>query len=328
MGYMFTFARLRKSPRLFESLTGLTVQEFERLLADIEDVMTAARHTRLSVRRPKRQRTFGAGREYALPFSERVLLALVFLRHYLTCMLLGCCFDVDAATAWRNVHEMLPFLSGDGTYIAVRRGGGRKASPWFHRPGQKPVGTLEELQQRIPGLEEILSDATEQKTKRPQDGRKRRPLHSGKQRAFTLKTQLSTTKHGLILHVSRAVGGRMSDLTLLRSTTIPKDLEGQTHLSWYLDMGYQGIAHNVPEANIHMPRRRTPGRKVLTRDDRRHNHTVRKTRIFVEHAIAKLKGFRVLKETYRHARTTYSTAFRAVAGLVNFRTLLRQAATV
>jgi hypothetical protein len=53
------YCHLSRFPRVFKSLTGVDVPEFDRLVRDILPRYVAAEHTRLN--RPNRKRALGAG---------------------------------------------------------------------------------------------------------------------------------------------------------------------------------------------------------------------------------------------------------------------------
>jgi len=57
------FTHLRHHARVFRHLTGLSVPEFDILVADLLPAFTAAEQARLS--RPTRQRAIGGGRQVA-----------------------------------------------------------------------------------------------------------------------------------------------------------------------------------------------------------------------------------------------------------------------
>src|SRR5437763_1936824 len=67
--------RLRRSPRAFRQLTGITPLVFDKLLADL-----TPRHEQDDARRkdrPGRRRRPGAGRKHALVLADRLLIAAV-----------------------------------------------------------------------------------------------------------------------------------------------------------------------------------------------------------------------------------------------------------
>lgn len=310
---MLTVARLSKRPRHFQSFTGLTVAEFQSLAKMLRPFVPGLRQERLLRAMPDtlRVRKFGGGRRNKLSFEDSLLSALLWLKLYPSYTLLGYLVGLDAASVCRGLKDTIVLLRG-------------KRSPLLKRPG-KPLGTIDDLRKIIPDIDEILVDATEQKTKRPQDGRTRRPFHSGKNRAFTLKTQIAIRRDGAIVHVSKTVGGRTHDLRLFRQSSLPRWLTRYA-VKVYADAGYQGVQKDHPGVPFLIPLKRSRSKKILSKTERRYNRGIRKIRIFVEHAFARLKKFQVLVQAYRHVRDRYNDAFRAVAFLVNFRLRSRQVA--
>jgi hypothetical protein len=94
--------------------------------------------------------------------------------------------------------------------------------------------------------------------------------------------------------------------------------ESKTHLHPKLklraDSGYQGVQKLHPASTL--PIKGTK-KRPLTKEDKRHNHAHSSVRIFVEHAIRRLKVFRILKEVYRNRRTRYGLRLNLIAGIVN-----------
>jgi hypothetical protein len=94
--------------------------------------------------------------------------------------------------------------------------------------------------------------------------------------------------------------------------------ESNTHLHPHLplraDSGFQGI--QKLHACTTLPIKGTK-RRPLTKKDKQHNHAHSSVRISVEHAIRRLKVFRILKEVYRNRRTRYGLRLNLIAGIVN-----------
>lgn len=79
--------RLKRVPDTFRQLTGITPWAFDRLLAELEprdQQADAARETHRT-----RQRKPGAGRQFALPLADRLLMLLMYYRTDTTRALLG-----------------------------------------------------------------------------------------------------------------------------------------------------------------------------------------------------------------------------------------------
>src|ERR671921_2174713 len=102
--------RLRRSPKAFRQLTGITPAAFDRLLADLTPRYEQADARRKD--RPGRRRRPGAGRKHALPLSDRLLMLLIYYRTYTTHAFLGFLFGVDDSAVGRNINPLQPLLAG------------------------------------------------------------------------------------------------------------------------------------------------------------------------------------------------------------------------
>jgi hypothetical protein len=93
---------------LFESFTGLTVQEFD----NIYDKEIAKRYGKyeiqlLSTKRKDRERNIGAGgRPFKLDLQNRVVMLLVYYRLYITYTLTGFLFDLDQSSTCRDIQKI------------------------------------------------------------------------------------------------------------------------------------------------------------------------------------------------------------------------------
>ena len=151
---MKTHRNLRKKPATFRLLTGLSVPEFDKLLARLEIAAAAKRDRRNS--RPGRQRKPGGGRHHALDLGGRLTLMLVYYRTYISQEFLGFLFGIDKGTACRAIQEIALLLTGV-----------------FRIPERRvAIGTDE--------IAEAFVDATEQPIQRPK--RRQRRSYSGKKK--------------------------------------------------------------------------------------------------------------------------------------------------
>lgn len=307
---MMRYLNLRQRPRQFQSFTGLKVEEFNRLVAMLKPNWQEQRITRLETGNPYRQRKIGGGRKKILnTFEDQLLLTLIWTKLYLVFFVLEHLFGADESTIYRTIQETLPLLQSQFIFQDPRKS------------GRKKIRSLEELRKIIPDLDDILADGTEQPIQRPQDKRTRNKHHSGKKKRFTVKTQIASTRSGLVVHVSQTVPGRMHDYKLLKASILPKIIPKTSKL--YLDSGYQGIRKDFPDLNSVIPCKRARNHQKLTRSEKIHNTKQRKVRVVVENTLAKLKKYQCLSQIYRHSLQNYNPTFRFVANVVNFRTLQR-----
>jgi hypothetical protein len=181
---------------------------------------------------------------------------------------------------------------------------------------------MDELKEVFPEIYEVIVDATEQRIERPQDKRKNKKYRSGKKKAHTLKTQVITdAKSGRILHVSDTVEGKRHDFKLFQDTVTPTAESGGIKI--LADSGYQGIEKKFPRLSVVTTVKRFRGVLRLTKKQKRHNRELSKVRVRVEHALGKMKQFKVLAQVYRHATKVYNMIFRATASIVNLRISMR-----
>lgn len=304
---MLTLSALTARPAAFLSLTGLRPDEFEALHADLEPAYHARRAAAETTRRDglPRRRKAGAGGRYAHDLRHRLLMALVWLKVYPTYEVLGLLFALHKRNARLNVRDILEALEGLGDFP-------------FDRPdqgGRRPAGTLAAVMAAFPAVRLVI-DSREQRIRRPGGPHERqRPYYSGKKRAHTLKTQLAVAPCGLIESVSASVPGSVNDVRLARESGLLGRLgEGQAAMA---DKGYEGAGKGQAAALIipKKDRKKNP----CTEEDKARNRAIARCRIVVEHAIAQLNRFTVLRQVYRGGRLRHGQVVRAVAVLANRR---------
>src|SRR3982750_2570056 len=154
--------RLRRSPKAFRQLTGITPLVFDKLLADLTPLHEQADARRKD--RPGRRRKPGAGPKTKLALADRLLMLLIYYRTYTPHAFLGFLFGVDDPAVCRNINPLQPLLAGI-----------------FRIPERRIRLDPEEMR-------EFFFDATERPTRRPAEGQ--RAYYSGKTKRHTLKIQV------------------------------------------------------------------------------------------------------------------------------------------
>jgi hypothetical protein len=287
--------RLRRSPANFRALTGLGPAEFDALLARVAPAYEQARSRRAD--RPGRRRGPGAGRKFKTPLCDRLLMLLIYYRTYVTHAFLGFLFGVDDSTVGRDINPLQPLLAGI-----------------FRVPERKVELGPDEVR-------ELFFDATEQPIHRPGPGKGQRDYYSGKKKRHTLKHQVvvvrkrkrpgpapggrSKPRKVRVAAVSPARGGRVHDKRVYdRTRTVrPPDVPGTG------DLGYQGTSPRHPH--------RKPPKGKLTPRQRRGNRRLSRRRVVAEHAIGKMKIWRVAADRYRNPLRRHTLVMKNIAGLHN-----------
>lgn len=132
---------LRRKPSPFRSLTGRTIEPFERFLARRLPVWEQQERERWS--RPDRPRVIGGGRKDRLSAPDMLWRTLMGLRQYWNTETLAFFFGVDQATVRRNTRRMRKALPTIGMESPAGLGrlvkGKGKRSKRTRRP--TPIGS-------------------------------------------------------------------------------------------------------------------------------------------------------------------------------------------
>jgi len=304
---MVAYETLIRYPSAFRSLTGMTPAEFDRLLSAF---LTAADRRRDASRTTRtgqpRRRAAGAGHPHRHDSRHRLLMALIWLRIYPTYELLGFFFGLHKRNAQLNVRDALAVLDTIDDFP-------------FDRPGRdrKKLGSLSEVMAAFPEVR-IIIDSKEQRVHRPRGYEAQKPYYSGKKKAHTVKTQVVVDPCGRIESVSDSVpGGANHDLPLLCGSGVLEQLAaGQGAM---VDKGYVGLKNYYPDVPVIIPFKASRDHP-LTAEQEAFNREVARCRIVVEHTMAQLNRFTVLRQVFRgQQRGRHGQVIQVVAKLVNRR---------
>jgi hypothetical protein len=287
--------RLKKSPASFRLLTGLTPAAFDALLAEL-----APRHAAAEARRkgrPGRKRGPGAGPKHALALGDRLLMLLVYYRTYVTHEFLAFLFGVDRSSVCRNINPLQPLLAGV-----------------FRIPERR-------VELRAGEVRELFFDCTEQPVCRPGPGGGQRAYYSGKRKRHTVKHQVVVARGRK--PPGPAPGGRAKPRRLRVAAVSPAH-GGRTHDKRVYDRTRAVCPPGVPRSGdtaykgtpLRTPHKRPPKGRLTARQ-RRGNRRLARRRVAAEHAIGKMKIWRIAADRYRGPRRRHTLVVKNVAGLHN-----------
>ncbi len=206
---MLTYDTLARKPSAFKSMTGLTVDEFEELLADLRPRYEVARQEERAAHPRWRAPGGGAKRRYAV--REQLLMTLVWLRLSLTGDAVGVLFGVDKSTVSRTTRPLLRLLRDHGQEML---GWPEEAQALLHTADAADAASEADEADEADGV--AIIDATEQRVERAHDHATQKAHDSGKKKAHTRKTRVVVNEQGRLRYVSPSVPGSVHDLTLLR----------------------------------------------------------------------------------------------------------------
>ncbi len=293
------------SKRIF---TGLQPRRLGRLIAGLAGDWMAAEESRLRGRRGHdRKRAPGAGPDHDLPFTDRVIVTLVYLRHQLPHAALAALCEVDRSTVTRAVQEIRPLLAARGFAVP-------------HRPGLRLRTLADVFAYASSHGVELRIDGTEVQVRRPRAGRPgRKAFVSGKKKMNTKKATVVTDGEGRTLWAGAFRPGRMHDQTAVRTEGIADLFTQFPQVKAKVDAGYRGLAKEFPDqvqAPPLKPKKDAPPEEVAAWDEARHRQS--SERICVEHANAEHKQWRTLQR-YLGRREDFDETYTAIAVLVSDR---------
>jgi hypothetical protein len=300
-----TYAALCLNPKIFPALTGMTREEFDRLAIELAAALDRSRATSTHTKRGQpRQRAAGGGPRATLDLPTRLLMTLLWLRVYPTYEVLGWLFGLEKSNAWENVQGTLAMLESLADFP-------------FERPaaGRAKLGTRQAVFDAFPEVK-IIIDGKEQPFQRPQGWDEQKPFYSGKKKRHTVKNQILCTPEGRIGGVSETVPGSTHDLTMMRGEGVLDRLaEGEGAMA---DKAYTGAQRDRPGVPLVVPTKATRGRP-LSEDEVAANRKISGCRVVIEHVMAQLNRFQVLKQVFRSVFGRHTRVIRVVAALVDRR---------
>ena len=278
------------------------------LIGELAAPWTAAEEDRLLGRREhERLRAAGAGPDHDLPFTDRVIVTLVYLRFQLPHQALAGLHGVHRSTVSRAIGEIRPLLAARGFAVPAQ-------------PGVR-LRTLADVFAYAAARGVILRlDGTEVQVRRPRAGKPgRRAFVSGKKKQNTKKAAVITDEKGRTLWAGAFRPGRMHDQTAVRTEGIADLLTRYPQVKAKVDAGYRGLARQFPDQVQAPPLK--PGKDATPEETAAYQaqrHQQSSERICVEHANAELKQWRTLQR-FTGRREEFDETFLAIAGLVSDR---------
>jgi len=216
---MIKYDQLKKKPKQFLAATGLTVDEFRRLLPVFKDKLAVLHPPGLTKRGEPRRRRAGAGPKGKLRTDEdKLLFILIYQKTYPIQEMLGLQFEISQPQANYWIHLLLPILKQTLAEMGLT-------------PERDPGAVAESL--LVTEAEpDFLMDGTERRRQRPKDAQKQSEHYSGKKKTHTDKNLLLVSSHTKkVLYLSPTVAGKTHDkrvaddhpISYPRCSTLGKD---------------------------------------------------------------------------------------------------------
>ncbi len=281
-----------------KSLFGLEPDILAQVVIKVLPALEKQREERLR-NLPERKRRFITrdGRPPEMKPIHKLLMTLLYLRHNTSATVVGQMFGFSADSVEKNalpeVLSVLKELFPASRWEAVLRHRNEKFKP--------------------DEVDKIIVDSFETPIPRPSLNDRQKRVYSGKKKRHTLKTQIITDQKGKILDITSGHRGPKADVKIWNETKLPEELQEKPKLG---DKAYLGA---VKQTQI--PKKKPKGGE-LSDEEKAANKLISQERIYVEHAIRKVKGFRVVRDEYRLAQGIFPTVVSVVVGLLQFSDLM------
>ncbi|MGH7926387.1 MAG: transposase family protein [Candidatus Binatia bacterium] len=224
-----------------------------------------------------------SGRPYGVgDLEDHLLVMLILYRCHITQDFLALLYGVDKATVCRSLKRI-------------------------EKLARRVFGVKRRINVSKEEAQSLLADATEQPVQRPRRRQKR--YYSGKKKRHTIKNEIVATAEGRIAAVSKSAAGSVHDITIRRrGPPLPENAR------IYADSGYQGYQNDHPALEIPY---KSSKKHPLTKDEKEYNHALSRFRVRAEHALARMKRFRILADCFRYPRSEHAIKFAIIAGIAN-----------
>jgi hypothetical protein len=226
---MICYERLKKQPKRFLALTGLTHREFKDLLNAFGQAYEELYPAGKTLAGTRRNRKVGGGRRSELKSLEaKLLFVLVYQKTYPLQVVQGELFDLSPTRANFWIHRLLPALklALDKLGVKPERDGRRLVrSERHHTDGS-----------------DLIIDGTERRRQRPKMPEKQALHYSGKKKVHSDKNLVVVKRSSRrVTFLSATYAGKHHD----KKIADQEQIVYPPHSTLYQDTGFQGYAPHV-----------------------------------------------------------------------------------
>ena len=313
---------LAMTEREFKAIIGIAPAAFVKLLDVFPESEEELKQKAEAERTSPRQRRAGGGRKRTLRTpASRLGFILHYFKGYDTLDDLADQAGFHRSNASRSIQWLIDVL-----LLALK-----KLDVLPAREFASPA----DLEAAFAGIEELIIDATERPTLRPQDATAQKEAYSGKKHQHSVKNTVISSVRRQILFLGYTVCGSRHDYGLFKSefpsttalpsvTELPSVSDWFAHFKIWVDLGYLGFAKDYKTLELHIPHKKPRKSKStptpsLSDQQKLENREISQVRIVVEHVLASIKHWSILINKFRNRLDKFAdNVILAAAGLHNF----------
>lgn len=230
---MLRFEEVKRKPKEFLALTGLTLKEFKLVLPAFATAFTRRYEGEWTLAGTPRKRALGGGRSSGLDgMEQKLLFILVYQKTYPLQVVLGKLFGMGQSAASQWIHRLLPVLHEALTTLGYMP----------ERDGQKFAQVQRTRQRKHDEPHDYIVDGTERRRQRPKSPEKQTLHYSGKKKVHTDKNiVIANARTKRVGYLSPTRPGTVHDKKLAEHETIVYPRQSILHK----DTGFQGYEPDV-----------------------------------------------------------------------------------
>jgi hypothetical protein len=294
---MTNYARLSEKPIPFLSLTAYPVAEFQALLPPFRTAFLKQMQKNTLDAKKRAKRRFVAYRNSPLPTMEdKLLFILMYLRKATPQDIFGEVFSMPQPVANKWIQILHPGLP-----------------PALAELKELPARPAPDLELPQAAGQVFFQDGSARALERPKAAQAQTTFYRGKRKRHAVKNNVLANASAKIILLTPTCEGKKPDKKIADETqlTLPN---GSYR---YQDPGFQG--DSLADVTILQPLKKPRGR-ALTSVEKENNREISRIRIRVEHAIAGVKRYRIVKDQLRTRKDDFrDRAMETCCGLHNFR---------
>lgn len=288
------YQEIRKNTKQFQSLTSLSVEEFDELIPLFDDAWTTFIYRYKLDGTPRVRKYSPKDTDTLATVEEKLFFILIYQKNNPLQEFLAASFGLtqDMTNKWIHALSLL-LIKAMKQYRPSRRA--------------EDIKILDESQHII--------DATERPVER--DTYEQEQFFSGKKKHHAVKNLILCTMTSFVVFLSPTVYGTVHDKKLADQTLC---FSKPTEI--LADLGF--IGYKPAFAEIKMPHKK-PKNKELTKIQKKQNMLLSRDRVLVEHVIGHIKIMRIVKDKNRNRKFGYRDLVMDTAvTLHNFRVTKRR----
>lgn len=270
------YKKVRENAKQFQSVTSLSVEEFDELLARFELVWRTFIYKFTLDGKPRKRKYVPKSLTGLNAIEDKLFFILSYQKNNPLQEYHAATFGLTQDMCNKWIHLLSPLLN--------------KTLDEF-----KASRKMQDLNEHLVEGKTYIGDVTDRAIERP--SKQQEESYSGKKKLHVTKNFLLCCACGFVLFLGQSVVGKVHDKKIA-----DQQLSFKKRCLLLLDLGFQGL--KLDYAQIKLPHKKPKG-KELTKIQKKENQLFSRERIIIENVIAHVKIMRIVKDKNRNRKDNF-----------------------